>query len=307
MDHASPNSFDAGLAGGMSAFAAIVATGSFRRASEHLDVSPPAVTRLISRLEERVGVRLLNRTTRSVSLTDEGRQFYERIAPLLEEMRDAANSVSSSSTSLRGRLRLNVDPFFSRLILASRLSEFTSLYPAIELEIITRDSMGDLVADGFDLCVRFGEPPASSLVARRLLTTRILTVASPEYLRGHGRPEAPGDLADDRHRCILYRNPDSGRPFPWEFHSGDKRTTVNAKGTITLNDVATMHTLCLAGQGVAQVMELGCENWLADGSLIELFPDWQDERFSLYAIYPSRQFLPKKMRLFLDFVVGLGN
>lgn len=300
------NSLDGTLISGMSALAAIVNAGNFSRASELLCISPSAVTRSISRLESKLGVRLLNRTTRSVSLTNDGRQFYERIAPLMTEMQEAANAVSSAGGTQRGRLRLNVDPFFSRLILAPRLSEFVAKYPAIELEIVTRDYMGNLVADGFDLAVRFGEPAVSSFVARKLLKTRIVTVASQAYIDRHGLPQNPGDLAGGRHQCIHYRNPETGRPFPWEFHRGEEVLKIDTRSTITLNDVGTMHTLAIAGLGIAQVMMLGCEAMLDDGRLIDIFPGWSDEEFPLHAIYPSRQLVPTHMRLFLDFVAGLS-
>jgi DNA-binding transcriptional LysR family regulator len=299
--------FDGHLVNGMSVLVAIVTAGSFVRASELLDMSPSGVTRAIARFETRLGVRLLNRSTRSVSLTDEGRQFYERIAPLLAEIQEAAGSLVSAGAAPSGRLRLNADPFFSRLLLAPRLGEFTQRYPGIELEIVTRDLLGDIVADGFDLSVRFGPPPVSSLVARQLLTTRIVTVASPEYLRRHGRPLKPQDLADRARMCIQYRNPETGRPFRWEFHKGRKIIFVDTHGPVTLNDVGSLHALCLSGHGIAQMMLLGCEASLARGDLIDLFPDWDGEHFPLHAIYPSRQLVPAKVRALLDFIVEIGR
>ena len=300
--------FDGHLVNGMGVLAAIVTAGSFVRASELLDMSPSGVTRAVARLEKRLGVRLLNRSTRAVSLTDEGRRLHERIAPLLDELQEAAGAAGSAGSVPHGRLRLNADPFFSRLLLAPRLAGFMARHPRIELEIITRDHLGDLVAEGFDLAVRFGPPPESALVARELLSTRILTVAAPAYLERHGRPRTPQALVEgEGHVCIQFRDPTTGRPFPWEFHKGRKRVVLHTRGPVTLNDAAMLHALCLAGQGVAQMMALGCEHWLADGRLVELFPDWPDEHFPLYAIYPSRRLLPAKVRAFLDFVVEVGR
>ena len=299
--------FDGHLVNGMGVLGAIVTAGSFVRASELLDMSPSGVTRAIARLEQRLGVRLLNRSTRSVSLTDEGRRLYERIAPLLEALSEAAGDAGSATAVARGRLRLNADPFFSRLLLAPRLAEFCARHPGVELEILTRDHLGDLVGDGFDVAVRFGPPPQSSLVARELLSTRIITVAAPSYLATRGRPRTPQALLDDGHTCIQFRDPTSGRPFPWEFHRGRKRVVLETHGPVTLNDAAMLHALTLAGQGISQMMALGCERWLEDGDLVELFPDWPDETFPLYALWPSRRLLPARVRVFLDFIVEVGR
>ncbi|MDZ4192084.1 MAG: LysR substrate-binding domain-containing protein, partial [Pseudomonas sp.] len=201
--------FDERTLNGMSVFAAIVDTGSFAGAGEVLDMSQPGVSRALARLEKRLGIRLFDRTTRSVTLTDDGRRLHEQVLPLLTALEEAASSVTAGARVVRGRLRVNVDPFFARLILGPRLGAFLDAHPQLELELITRDRLGDMVADGFDLALRFGEPRTSSLVARKLLDTRILTVAAPSYLKRHGRPEQPQDL--NGHRCIQFRDPETGR------------------------------------------------------------------------------------------------
>ncbi|MFZ6645105.1 LysR family transcriptional regulator [Undibacterium sp. TJN25] len=300
-------SFDARLAGGMGVFAAVVDTGSFVRAAEVLDMTPPGVSRAIARLESRLGARLFDRTTRSVKLTDEGRRFHEHITPLLAGMEQAASLVSGAAVAVRGRLRVNADPFFSQLILAPHLGDFVTGYPELELEIITRDQMGDLVADGFDVAVRFGQPQSSTLVARKLLDTKILTVASPAYLKKHGTPKTPADLAKPEHICIQYRDPETGKPFPWEFHKGKSVTRVAMPGRLIINDVRTMHGICRSGHGVAQVMALGVEDYLKDGSMVQILKEWPDERFPLYALYPSRHLPPAKVGAFLDFVTSLSR
>lgn len=164
-----------------------------------------------------------------------------------------------------------------------------------------------MVADGFDLAVRFGELASSSLIARRLLMTRILTVASPSYLKRRGRPRTPQELSSDNHVCIHFRDPATGQPFSWEFHRKRKKVAVQPTGRLTVNDVGTMHGACLAGYGIAQIMELGAESLLAEGRLVDLFPDWPDERFPLYALHPSRHHQPAKTRAFLDFVISLSQ
>ncbi|WP_438391569.1 LysR family transcriptional regulator [Caballeronia sp. DA-9] len=298
-------SFDEKILNGMGVLSAIVNSGSFAAAGEALDMSQSGVSRSVARLEARLGIRLFERTTRSVTLTDEGRRFYEQVVPLLSGLEEAAASASRGANAVRGRLRVNVDPFFSRLVLGPRLGAFVEKYPELQLDLITRDQLGDMIADGFDLAVRFGEPRESTLIARKLLDTRIITVASPAYIRKHGRPLAPADLEREPHACINFRDPETGRPFPWEFHRGKNKVVIKARGRLCVNDVGTMHGVCLAGHGIAQVLALGVEQLLASGRLVDLFPDWADETFPLYAAYPSRHHLPAKVRAFFDFLVSM--
>ncbi|WP_186126387.1 LysR family transcriptional regulator [Burkholderia gladioli] len=299
--------FDERVLNGMSIFVAVVEAGSFAAAAERLDMSQPGVSRAIARLETRLEIRLFDRSTRAVSLTDEGRRFHRQITPLLSGLEEAAATASGSATVVRGRLRVNIDPFFSRLMLGPRLEAFLNQHPELRLELVTRDQLGDLVADGFDLAVRFGVPRESAMRARKLLDTRVLTVASPDYLARHGRPLKPQELGDGRHVCIDFRDPESGRPFPWEFHRERERIVVETRARLVVNDVGTMLSACAAGYGVAQVMALGSEALLAEGRLVELFPDWPDERFPLHALYLSANHPPAKTRAFLDFVVSLTD
>ncbi|MGC2967629.1 LysR family transcriptional regulator [Paraburkholderia aspalathi] len=297
--------FDERMLNGMGVLTAIVDCGSFAAAGEALDMSQSGVSRSVARLEARLGIRLFDRTTRSVTLTDEGRRFYEQIVPLLGGLEEAAASAAQGATAVRGRLRVNMDPFFSRLVLGPRLGGFVDKHADLHLELITRDQLGDMVADGFDLAIRFGDPPVSSLIARKLLDTRVLTVAAPSYLKKHGHPASPAELESGKHACIKFRDPLTGYPFSWEFHRGRKKTTITPQGRLTVNDVGTLHSVCAAGQGVAQILAFGAESLFANGKLIELFPDWSDEVYPLYALYPSRHHPPAKVRAFFDFIVSL--
>ncbi|CAG9243741.1 LysR family transcriptional regulator [Paraburkholderia caribensis] len=297
--------FDERMLNGMSVLAAVANSGSFAAAGDALNMSQPGVSRAIARLEGRLGVRLFDRTPRSVTLTDDGRRLYEQVIPLLAALEEAASSASVGKVQVRGRLRVNVHPFFSRLILGPRLGEFLRSHPELKLDLVTREQLGDMISDGFDLAIRFGEPRSSSMVGRKLLDTCILTVAAPSYIKKHGRPKSPTELENSEHICIDFRNPDTGRPFKWEFHRGKEQIEWFADGQLTTNDVSTMHSACLAGYGIAQVMELGVESLLAEGRLISLFPEWSEERFPLYALYPSRAHLPAKTQAFLDFVSSI--
>jgi DNA-binding transcriptional LysR family regulator len=263
------------------------------------------VSRAIARLERRLGARLFDRTTRAVRLTEAGRRFHQQVTPLLAGLEEAAAQVGGSAQAISGRLRVNIDPFFSRLILAPRLDAFLARYPELVLDLVSREQPGDLVAEGFDLAVRFGPPRASALHARKLLETRILTVAAPAYLKKYGRPRQPADLAAAGHRYIQFRDPQTGRPFEWEFRKGRSLFEYTPRSNVVLNDVGTLHNLLRSGFGIGQTMELGAEPYIADGSLVVLFPEWCDERWPLYALYPHRQLRPAKIGVFLDFVSEL--
>ncbi len=291
--------FDARLLSGVSVLAAVIEGGSFVRAADALGLSASGVSRAVARLEGRVGVRLLDRTTRSLGLTDEGRRFYEQVAPLLAGIEEAALLASGSAGVVRGRLRVNIDPFFSRAFVAANLADFLARYPEVTLDLVMRESVGDLVADGFDMAVRFGEPPASGLVTRKLAETRILTVASPAYLARHGRPAHPGDLV--HHQCLQFRDPITGRPFEWEFHRGETVLPVKTTGRLILSDSGAQAGACAAGAGIAQMMALSARDLLARGELVDLFPDWPDELFPLHALHPSRRHPPAKVRAFIEF------
>jgi len=293
---------DGRLVGGLVVLAAVAEARSFGKAAERLGMTQSGVSKAIAKLESRLGVRLVHRTSRAVELTDEGRALYDRAVPHLAGIGEAAAETSRSREAVRGRLRVNVDPLFARLVLAPKLSAFLLENPEMELRIETRDRIADLVSDGFDLAVRFGEPVPSALIARRLLDARILTVAAPAYIRRHGRPDHPRDLADDRHQCIHAIDPSTGRPFEWEFRRAAEVVPVEVNGRLTVSDAGTKLGACLAGFGIAQVIDLGIGQHLESGALVNLFPDWSDERFPLYVYYVSRTYVPATVRKFIDFV-----
>ena len=295
--------YDGRLLAGVTVLMAVVEAGTMTRAAEALGLTQSGVGRAIQRLETRVGVRLLDRTTRTLRLTDEGRRFWERVGPHLDGIEAAALEAAGSAQTVRGRLRVNVDPFFSRLVLSRELTRFLVIHRELRLELIMRDQIGDLVADGFDMALRFGDPPVAGFTARKLLETRILTVAAPAYLAAHGRPAHPRDLRE--HACIDYQDPLTGRPFAWEFRRGDQVVPVRQPARLMVSDVETMIGACCEGAGIAQVMQLGSRNIVASGKLVEIFPDWPDETFSLYAIYPSRQHRAAKVRAFTEWCLQL--
>src|ERR1700678_4632259 len=295
--------FDSKLLSGLTVLIAVVEAGTIARAAEALGVSPSGVSRALSRLEQRVGARLLARTTRSLSLTDEGRRFYEQVGPHLTGIEEAAIEASGSANKVFGRLRVNIDPYFARIVLSAHLAAFLTRYPDVSVELIMRDAVGDLVADGFDLALRFGEPPVGSFVARKLIETRVLTVASPSYIKAKGRPRHPKDL--EERDCIDFYDAANARPYDWEMRRKKEVLPLRVKARLLVSDSGTLIGACEAGAGIAQILEIGQEQLLRNGRLVELFPEWSDERFPLYAIYPSRLHRAAKVQAFIEFCLEI--
>lgn len=291
--------FDGRILSGVSVLSAVVEGGSFVKAADLIGITDSGVSRAIGRLEARLAVRLLDRTTRSVTLTDEGRRFYEEIKPHLEAIEDAAAIASGASSSVRGRLKVDIDPFFLPLVLAGRLGSFCDRHPDLAIEFVSSEQLGDLVSEGIDLAIRFGQPRFSTLVSRKLIEAPILTVASPAYLARHGKPEHPSGL--ERHRCLQFLDPHTGRPYDWEFVNGSETVAVATSGPLTFTDPKSMLDECLAGAGIAQAIGCGVGALIETGKLIDLFPDWHGERFPLFAVHPSRKHQPAKVRAFVDF------
>jgi DNA-binding transcriptional LysR family regulator len=293
--------FDGRIVSGVSVLAAVVDGGSFVKAAELIGLSDSGVSRAISRLETRLGVRLLDRTTRSVALTDEGRRFYEEVKPHLNAIEDAAIVASGTGSAVRGRLKIDIDPFFLPLVLAGRLGVFCERHPELAIEFVTSERIGDLVSEGIDLAIRFGQPRLATLVSRKLIEAPILTLASPHYLKKYGKPKHPADVS--QHRCLQFLDPYTGRPFDWAFIRGEETIEVPTSGPLTFTDPKSMLEECVAGTGIAQIIGWGIKELLASGALIDLFPAWHGERFPLFAFHPSRRHPPAKVRAFVEFCV----
>ncbi|MBM7118342.1 LysR substrate-binding domain-containing protein [Archangium primigenium] len=282
---------------------AVVESGSFVRAGEALGLTQSAVSRAIARLESRVGIRLFHRTARAIALTDEGRRFYESVAPHLAAIAEATNEAGDASTRVRGRLRVNVDEGIAQFVLTPRLAPFLEQHPELSVELAIRDRMGDLVGEGFDVAIRFGIPEPSALKSRLLLRTRVITCASPAYLARHGQPRRPGDL--EKHRCVLMRDPATGSHFGWEYIRDKKVVPVNVSGQLMVNGSGPLLAAVLGGQGIAQVLELYTRELVADGRLVQVLPEWAEETYPLHAYHHATRFMSAKVRAFLDFVVAL--
>lgn len=296
--------FDARSLAGIGVLASVAEAGSFAGAAEALDMTPSGVSRAIARLEARLGVRLFDRSPRSISLTEEGRRFHAQVMPLLGSLEDAATEAAGASATVAGRLRVNVDPWFARLVLAPQLPRFLQQHPQLSLEIAVSNRREEMLT-GMDVAVRFGPAEDSSLIARKLTDTRVITCAAPSYLKRHGTPLTPHDLI--HHEALLFRDPQTARPFPWEFHRKGKVVAVEARGRMTTDDPSTAVAACVAGHGVFQSLEMGLEPWLRSGKLAQVLADWSEERYPLLAYYPSRHHPPAKIRAFIDFAASIAR
>ena len=291
--------FDTRLLTGVGVLAAVTEAGNFARAAEMLGLTPSAVSRAVARLEARVGVRLFDRNPRDVSLTEEGRRFHTQVMPLLAGLDEAAAEAAGAAAVVRGRLRVSVDPWFARMVLAPKLQQFLVRYPLLSVDFSTSNYRQEMMA-GVDVAVRFGPPDESSLIVRKLLETRILTVAAPAYLEKHGQPRVPHDLV--HHEALLFRDPQTGLPFPWEFRRGGEVEEIKVSSRLVMDDPSVAISACLAGQGIFQSLAIGLAPLLSRGELVQILPEWSEELYPLYAYHPSRHLPPAKVRALLDFI-----
>ncbi|MGU3399864.1 LysR substrate-binding domain-containing protein [Brucellaceae bacterium D45D] len=292
--------FDSRLLNGIGTLSAVIESGSFIRAGEALGLTQSAVSRSVARLEQRVGIRIFHRNARSITLTDEGRRFYDSVAPHLSSIEDAAVQAAGSGAEVRGRLRINVDGCFGHYVLGPLLHGFLERYPELTLEMHVRDRMGDLVADGFDVGIHFGAPETSSLVCRLLLETRILTCAAPDYVARYGTPAHPSEI--EARQCILMRDPATGKPYSWDFIGKGETVEVKPSGQIMVTDTGGLLAACLSGHGIAQPLEIYTRPLLAEGRLVQLLPDWAEETFPLYVYHHGPNLMSARVRAFLDFL-----
>ena len=291
--------FDTRLLTGVGVLAAVTEAGNFARAAEMLGLTPSAVSRAVARLEARVGVRLFDRNPREVSLTEEGRRFHTQVMPLLAGLDEAAAEAAGAAAVVRGRLRVSVDPWFARTVLAPKLQQFLVRYPLLSVDFSTSNYREEMMT-GVDVAVRFGPPDESSLIVRKLLETRILTVAAPAYLERHGEPRSPHDLV--HHEALLFGDPQTGLPFPWEFQRCGEVKEVKVSGRLVMDDPSVAIAACLAGQGIFQSLAIGLAPFLSRGELVQILPEWSEELYPLYAYHPSRHLPPAKVRALLDFI-----
>jgi DNA-binding transcriptional LysR family regulator len=284
---------------GMIVFCEVVEANGFTAAARKLGHSASHVSKEISRLEERLSARLLNRTTRTISLTETGRLYYDHVRHIIDDARDVQSLILSANDKPVGLLRASVPVTFNQSYLSPRLPEFLAAYPDVRLYLEESDRMVDLVAEGFDVVVRAGNLDDTDFIAKRLMTSRLLTLASPAYLHEHGTPSVPADLSE--HVLIDF----SRRKIAtaWEYPGpGGKSISVPITPRVVCNSAETEVALCMSGVGITRLPSMVCEEELASGALIPILTPFEKPPIGVFAIYPSRSHIAAKVRAFVDFL-----
>jgi len=284
----------------MTVFARVVEAGSFTRAAERLDISNAAATRHVAYLESILGVRLLNRSTRNLSLTHTGQAYYERCLQILADVEEANAAAGESADVPRGVLRINGPVSFATRHVAPLLGEYSERHPQVTLDVAISDRIVDIVEEGYDLAIRITRNPVPALIARRLAPARMVLCAAPGYLERHGRPKTPADL--ERHACLNYSYLATGSA--WRFTGPRGEETVRIKGPIVANNGDVLHAALLQGVGIALQPSFIAWEDLRAGRLVALLPTHRPPVLDIYAMYASRRHLSAKVRTFIDFLVG---
>ena len=284
----------------MTAFVRTVETGGFSAAARQLGLTPSALSKLVTRLEDRLGARLLQRTTRRVQLTAEGEAFYARARPILKAMDEAEAEVAEASASPRGQLRLFCGSTFGMHQLAPAIPRFQARHPAVAIDITISDERLDMMQEGFDLAIRIGPLEESSLVARRICNLERVICASPAYLERHGTPRTPDDL--QQHNCLWITSLPALRR--WPFDTDDGIRVVHVDGNVVTNNAETVLQLAVAGVGVTRLSDVVVAEAIRAGTLVPILSDWHHvEPVPLFATYPSGRNLSPKVRAMVDFLV----
>jgi DNA-binding transcriptional LysR family regulator len=284
----------------MAAFVQVVEGRSFSVAARGLGLTRSAVSRQIAGLEDRLGARLLNRTTRRLSLTEAGAVYYEHCARILAEAVAAERAVADLDAAPRGLLRINAPMSFGQNHLGPAVAEFLAVHPALKVELTLDDRVVDLVGEGYDVAVRIAELPPSTLIARRLAVNRRVLCAAPAYLARAGRPRRPEDLT--RHACLGYTYLATGND--WRFRGPDGPVSVRIDGAISANNGDVLRQMGLAGLGILLAPTFIVGDDLRSGALLPLLEDWSDADTGIYAVYPPTRHLSPKVRAFVDFLAA---
>jgi DNA-binding transcriptional LysR family regulator len=285
--------------GDLEIFARVVAAGSMSAAGRELGLSPAVVSKRLRRLEERLGTRLLQRTTRQIALTEAGQGFYERVVAILAGVEEAESFVTRRSTAARGVLKITAPTSFGRMHIAPHLAGFMAANPDLNVNLVLSDEFADIVGDGYDIAIRIAELADSSLVARKLAPVRRILCASPEYLERAGIPTSIEDLGN--HNCLTHLAGEA-----WKLMGPDGPVSMRPQGALQTNSSEVIREAVIAGIGVGlrSTWDIGGE--LSSGALVQILPEYESAHdIAVYAVYPSRQFLPVKVRVFIDYMADI--
>jgi len=285
---------------GLKTVVAVVETSSFTAASDRLGISKALVSKYVGEVESKLGIRLFNRTTRQLALTDAGRRYYQQSVTLLEQYSALVDNVTGEQTKPRGLLRISAPVTFGEMILSPLLPKFLALYPDLNIELVLTNSAIDMLEEGIDVRLRLGGVDDSNMIARHLKTFPLILCASSAYIQQQGLPKTPQQIA--KHKCIIDSNFRIGKQWPFISPQG-QANTVDVQSTISVNSPLAVREVAIAGGGIAMTPEFIVEDAINDGRLISILPEYTTLEFGLYAIYPHRKYVAKKVRCFIDFAL----
>jgi DNA-binding transcriptional LysR family regulator len=285
----------------LAVFTKVVEQGSFARAAQRLDLSTSAVSRHVADLEAHLNVRLLNRTTRKLSLTESGQAFHERAVQLLSDLEEAEAAVTASALAPRGTLKLTCAITFGERHIAPAIAAFAEKHPQLRFDVELSDRMVDLVEEGFDLGIRIGASSSQALIARRIGQTQLVCCAAPAYLARHGTPQVPQDLA--KHRCLTYSYLSIREVWRFRDAAGAEQT-VRIAGPVNANNGRFLAALAASGMAISLEPDFIVGDELRSGRLVEVLPGFRPPAASIHAVYPSRRHLSAKVRAFVDFIAA---
>ncbi len=288
----------------MQAFVRVVEAGNFTKAADTLAVPKPTVTRLIQTLEAHLETKLLNRTTRRVTVTPDGAAYYERAVRLLGDVHELESSMSRAKQAPSGRLRVDVGAAIGRLVIIPALMDFHVRYPDIQIDLGVSDRPVDIIEENVDCVLRAGELTEQSLVARRIAQIHFVACASPAYLKQYGMPKHPRDL-EQGHRMVGFFSPRTRRAFPFDFTKDGERIEFVGRSIVSVNDSNAYLAAGLAGLGVMQTAASMVKPYVDSGELVPVLPEWSSDPLPLYVVYPPNRHLSAKVRVFVDWVADL--
>lgn len=288
----------------MRIFVRVVEAGTFTRAADSLNLPKATVTKHVQALEERLRVKLLNRTTRRVTVTPDCAAYYDRTVRLLTDLDDIEASMTNARANPRGRLRIDVGTSVAQLLIIPHLAEFHARYPDIQVDLGVSDRTVDLIGDNVDCVIRGGELSDQSLVARRIGNLEFVTVAAPNYLERKGTPTHPLEI-EEKHASVIYFSPQSGRHYPLEFRRGDESVDITGPYQLSVNESNAYVTSIVAGLGIGQITSWQAQRHFASGALVQLLPDWTQPLLPVYVVYPPNRHLSAKVRAFVDWAAEL--
>lgn len=281
-------------------FLRVAQSGSFAAAADQLGLPRPTVSLAVQQLETRLGARLLNRTTRRVSLTQDGQAMLERAIALVADSEELEQQFRPNNQAIQGRLRVDMPSRIARRLIAPALPEFFAFNPGIELDLGSSDRTIDLVHEGVDCALRVGELPSSSLVARPLGELQMVNCASREYIARHGAPKTPQDLS--QHVAVNYISHGNGRPAPWVWDQEGKAQSLTMRAQVSANNAETYIACCLAGLGLIQIPVFDVRQHLQNNELIEVLPAWPAAAMPVHIVYPHRRHLSRRVQVFSEWL-----